>query len=192
LSGTHNNPAAETAAICETFGYEAFIVQRGEKIAALPAITALGKNTSWGTDIESRNVLIPAAMRFAAKPGMVVLLFRTAPVHDGDRVSLLSGATGDRASNRLPSKARDINDIQMIAPKLRQSPLCCSSKSNQRTTKPRFGEALSSADIIPVRAETVDQRINKTTTATRKMMIDRPQSAVCLRRLAIFTAFATQ
>ena len=34
-----------------------FTVQRGEKIAALPAITALGKNTSWGTDIESRNVL---------------------------------------------------------------------------------------------------------------------------------------
>jgi FkbM family methyltransferase len=57
LSGTHNNPAAETAAICETFGYEAFIVQRGEKIAAMPAIIALGKNTSWGTDIESRNVL---------------------------------------------------------------------------------------------------------------------------------------
>ncbi len=57
FSGTHDDPAAETAAICETFGYEAFIVQRGEKIAALPAITALGKNTSWGTDIESRNVL---------------------------------------------------------------------------------------------------------------------------------------
>jgi FkbM family methyltransferase len=57
LSGTHANPAADTAAICEKFGYEAFIVQRGEKIAALPAITALGKNTSWGTDIESRNVL---------------------------------------------------------------------------------------------------------------------------------------
>src|SRR2546421_7782382 len=57
LSGTHENPAADVAAICESFGYEAFIVQRGEKIAALPAITALGKNTSWGTDIESRNVL---------------------------------------------------------------------------------------------------------------------------------------
>jgi FkbM family methyltransferase len=57
LSGTHENPAADTAAICESFGYDAFIVQRGEKIAALPAISALGKNTSWGTDIESRNVL---------------------------------------------------------------------------------------------------------------------------------------
>ena len=57
LSGTHEDPAADTAAICESFGYDAFIVQRGEKIAALPAIAALGKNTSWGTDIESRNVL---------------------------------------------------------------------------------------------------------------------------------------
>ena len=57
LSGTHENPAAETVAICESLGYEAFIVQRGEKIAALPAISALGKNTSWGTDIELRNVL---------------------------------------------------------------------------------------------------------------------------------------
>jgi len=57
LSGTHQDPAAETAAICASFGYDAFIVQHGEKIAALPAISALGKNTSWGTDIESRNVL---------------------------------------------------------------------------------------------------------------------------------------
>ena len=27
------NPAADTAAICESFGYEAFMVQRGEKIS---------------------------------------------------------------------------------------------------------------------------------------------------------------
>jgi FkbM family methyltransferase len=57
LSGTHADPAASTAAICECFGYDAFIAQRGEMIAALPAIAALGKNTSWGTDIESRNIL---------------------------------------------------------------------------------------------------------------------------------------
>ena len=57
LSGTHADPAAKTAAICESFGYDAFIVQRGERIAALPAIAALGKNTSWGTEIETRNVL---------------------------------------------------------------------------------------------------------------------------------------
>jgi FkbM family methyltransferase len=57
LSGTHENPGAYTAAICDDFGYDAFIVQHSEMIAALPAIGALGKNTSWGTDIESRNVL---------------------------------------------------------------------------------------------------------------------------------------
>jgi FkbM family methyltransferase len=57
LSGTHEDPGSYTADICESFGYDAFIVQRGEKIAALPAIAALGKNSSWGTEIESRNVL---------------------------------------------------------------------------------------------------------------------------------------
>ena len=57
LSGTHEDPASYTADICERFGYDAFIVQHGEKIAALPAMAALGKNSSWGTEIESRNVL---------------------------------------------------------------------------------------------------------------------------------------
>jgi FkbM family methyltransferase len=57
LSGTHEDPVACATAICENFGYDALIVQRGQKIAALPAISALGKNTSWGTEIESRNVL---------------------------------------------------------------------------------------------------------------------------------------
>lgn len=57
LSGTHADPAGCTAEICESFGYHAFIVQHGVKIQALPAIIALGKNASWGTDIESRNVL---------------------------------------------------------------------------------------------------------------------------------------
>ena len=60
LSGTHDDPGALTAEICTDFGYDAFIVQRGEKIAALPTIAALGKNTSWGTEIESRNVLFVA------------------------------------------------------------------------------------------------------------------------------------
>jgi FkbM family methyltransferase len=57
LSGTHEDPGAYAAAICESFGYDAFIVHGGEKIAALPAIVALGKNTTWGTAIETRNVL---------------------------------------------------------------------------------------------------------------------------------------
>jgi FkbM family methyltransferase len=57
LSGTHQDPGGHTAAICEEFGYDAFIFQHGETIAAMPAIAALGKNTSWGTAIETRNVL---------------------------------------------------------------------------------------------------------------------------------------
>jgi FkbM family methyltransferase len=57
LSGTYEDPGACTAAICESFGYDAVLVQRGRKIPALPAIAALGKNTSWGSDIETRNVL---------------------------------------------------------------------------------------------------------------------------------------
>ena len=57
LSGTHDDPGGLTAEICQAFGYEAFLVQRGERIPALPAIAALGKNTSWGTEIELRNVL---------------------------------------------------------------------------------------------------------------------------------------
>ena len=57
LSGTHDDPGACTAEICSTFGYEAFLLQHGRKIAALPAIAALGKNSTWGTDIETRNVL---------------------------------------------------------------------------------------------------------------------------------------
>ena len=57
LSGTHRDPLGETASICESFGYDAVLVQHGETIPALPAIKSLGKNTSWGTEIESRNVL---------------------------------------------------------------------------------------------------------------------------------------
>jgi FkbM family methyltransferase len=57
LSGTHPDPGAYAQAVCESFGYDAVIFQRGEKIAALPTIASLGKNTSWGTEIESRNVL---------------------------------------------------------------------------------------------------------------------------------------
>jgi FkbM family methyltransferase len=57
LSGTHEDPGGCAAGICESFGYDAFIIQHGERLAALPTIAALGKNTSWGTDIETRNVL---------------------------------------------------------------------------------------------------------------------------------------
>ena len=64
LSGTHEDPYAVTDGICRDFGYEAVIVHKGAQIAALPAIKALGKNTSWGSDIETRNVLfLPSTSR---------------------------------------------------------------------------------------------------------------------------------
>lgn len=57
LSGTHADPGRHAEAICRDFGYDAHIVHRGERIEALPAIARLGKNTTWGTEIETRNVL---------------------------------------------------------------------------------------------------------------------------------------
>jgi FkbM family methyltransferase len=60
LSGTYQDPGAVTAAICRDFGYDAFIVHKGKNIPALPVIAALGKNTTWGTEYESRNVLFLA------------------------------------------------------------------------------------------------------------------------------------
>jgi FkbM family methyltransferase len=57
LSGTHSDPSAATKGICADFGYEAVLVTRNGRVPAMPAIAALGKNTTWGTDIETRNVL---------------------------------------------------------------------------------------------------------------------------------------
>ncbi len=57
LSGTHADPWAVTAGICADFHYDAFIVQRDGMIPALPAIAALGTNSTYDSDIETRNVL---------------------------------------------------------------------------------------------------------------------------------------
>jgi FkbM family methyltransferase len=57
LSGTYEDPYRLTAAICRDFSYDAYVVQHGERLPALPTIAALGKNTTWGTHIETRNVL---------------------------------------------------------------------------------------------------------------------------------------
>jgi FkbM family methyltransferase len=57
LSGTHDDPGAITSAICGDFGYDAFLLHKGEKIPALPRIAALGSNSTYGTEIETRNVL---------------------------------------------------------------------------------------------------------------------------------------
>ena len=63
LAGTHPDPGGCAQEICESFGYDAMIFQRGKMISALPIIAALGRNTTWGTEIESRNVLF-----FPVKP----------------------------------------------------------------------------------------------------------------------------
>lgn len=57
LSGTHADPGAVTAAICDSFRYDAFVVKRDGTIPALPAIAALGANSTYNTEIETRNVL---------------------------------------------------------------------------------------------------------------------------------------
>jgi FkbM family methyltransferase len=57
LAGTQDDPHGMTAAICRDFRYDAFVVQHGDKRPALPVIASLGKNTTWGTAIETRNVI---------------------------------------------------------------------------------------------------------------------------------------
>ncbi len=57
LSGTHENPHDLTAAICNDFGYEAFVLKGREKLPALPAIAALGQNSTYNTHLITRNVL---------------------------------------------------------------------------------------------------------------------------------------
>jgi FkbM family methyltransferase len=56
LSGTHDDPRGLAAAICRDFGYDGYVAQKGKLLPALPIIGSLGKNTTWGTEYESRNV----------------------------------------------------------------------------------------------------------------------------------------
>ncbi len=57
LSGTYEDPHAVTREVCETYGYSAFIVDKGKRLEALPTMAALGSNTTWGSPIATRNVL---------------------------------------------------------------------------------------------------------------------------------------
>ena len=50
--------AAATEAICDTYGYAAWLVtQDGSRVEALPVIRGLGSNSTWGSAIRNRNVL---------------------------------------------------------------------------------------------------------------------------------------
>jgi FkbM family methyltransferase len=58
LTGAHADPAAVTETISATYGYTPWLVTReGARVEALPAIRALGSNTTWGSPIRNRNVL---------------------------------------------------------------------------------------------------------------------------------------
>ena len=52
-----SHPHDLTAAICNDFGYEAFVLKGREKLPALPAIAALGQNSTYNTHLITRNVL---------------------------------------------------------------------------------------------------------------------------------------
>jgi FkbM family methyltransferase len=57
LSGTYQDPLAVTRQVCETYGYSAFVVDKGKRLDAATTIAALNSNTTWGTPIATRNVL---------------------------------------------------------------------------------------------------------------------------------------
>ncbi len=57
LSGTYKDPLAVTRQVCEKYGYSAFIVDKGKRLDAMTTIAGLKSNTTWGTDIATRNVL---------------------------------------------------------------------------------------------------------------------------------------
>lgn len=62
LSGTYSDPLQTTRAVCETYGYNAFVVHGRQRLDARSTIAALGSNTTWGTPIATRNVLfVPAS-----------------------------------------------------------------------------------------------------------------------------------
>jgi FkbM family methyltransferase len=61
LTGAHADPVAVTEQICATYGYDAWLAAKDRRRdAALPAIRALGSNTTWGSPIRNRNVLFLA------------------------------------------------------------------------------------------------------------------------------------
>jgi FkbM family methyltransferase len=58
LTGAQADPVAVAEAICATYGCGAWLVTKDrQRVEALPAIRALGSNTTWGSPIRNRNVL---------------------------------------------------------------------------------------------------------------------------------------
>ena len=58
LTGAHEDPVAVTESICSTYGYLPKLATKdGQIVDALPVISSLGSNTTWGSAIRNRNVL---------------------------------------------------------------------------------------------------------------------------------------
>lgn len=57
LSGTYQDPAETTRQVCERYGYQAYVIDRGQRLDALATIKSLDANTTWGSPIATRNVL---------------------------------------------------------------------------------------------------------------------------------------
>lgn len=58
LTGAHADPVALTQTICATYGYSAWLVRADRtRVEALPVMSLLGSNTTWGSAIRNRNVL---------------------------------------------------------------------------------------------------------------------------------------
>jgi FkbM family methyltransferase len=57
LSGTFSDPLAIMRQVCETYGYQAFVMHAGRRLDAAATIRSLNSNTTWGSAIATRNVL---------------------------------------------------------------------------------------------------------------------------------------
>jgi FkbM family methyltransferase len=57
LTGGYADPAADARRVCDTYSYDAFIYDKGDRLDAFSVISRLGSNSTWGTDIATRNVL---------------------------------------------------------------------------------------------------------------------------------------
>lgn len=57
LSGTYDDPLCVTQQVCDTYGYDGFVVHEGEYLDAMAVIRSLNANTTWGSRFATRNVL---------------------------------------------------------------------------------------------------------------------------------------
>ena len=67
LSGTYKDPLAVTREVCETYGYSAFVVDKGKRLDAVTTIAALKSNTTWGTPNRDAERAVPLSFTRTAR-----------------------------------------------------------------------------------------------------------------------------